>query len=138
MPFHRPLPTKVTEAFGVRRRYFKIRDGGVVKRWRGRHFGLDLDGDGGEPIGALTDGVVALTGHFLGPGKCVFLDHGQGFLSAYFHMREVGVKEGASIRRGEILGRVGATGNVSGPHLHLMTRLNGRLVDPAALLELAR
>jgi len=136
LPFHRPLATRVTEAFGVWRRYLRLRDGKVVRRWRGRHLGLDLDGEGGEPVGALTDGVVVLTGHFLGPGKCVFLDHGQGFLSAYFHLREVEVKEGASVRRGEILGRVGATGNVSGPHLHLLTRLNGQWVDPAALLEL--
>jgi murein DD-endopeptidase MepM/ murein hydrolase activator NlpD len=136
LPFLRPLGTRVTEAFGVRRLYRKMAGSKVVQRWRGRHMGLDLDGKGGEPIAAVADGEVAVAGHFHGTGKSVFIDHGQGFFTAYFHMREIAVEEGARVRRGQVIGRVGATGRVSGPHLHLAVHVNGSRVDPAALLEL--
>jgi murein DD-endopeptidase MepM/ murein hydrolase activator NlpD len=136
LPFHRPLESKVTEYFGVRRLYMKMRGEEIVKKWRGRHMGLDLDGNGGEPIGAVADGVVATTGHFFGTGKCVYLDHGQGFFTSYFHMSEILVKDGDRVKRGQVLGRVGATGHVSGPHLHLAARVNGVTVDPALLLTL--
>lgn len=136
LPFHRPLGTRVTEAFGVRRRYFRLRKGKIVRRWRGRHMGLDLDGDGGEPIGAVASGVVVVAGHFKGTGRAVWVDHGDDLFTAYFHMARIDVKEGQRITRGQRLGWVGATGLATGPHLHLAARVNGVSVDPDALLRL--
>jgi murein DD-endopeptidase MepM/ murein hydrolase activator NlpD len=136
LPFQRPLATPVTEAFGVRRLYLKLRGARVVKRWRGRHMGLDLDGDGGEPIAAVAGGKVVVAGYFHGMGKAVFLDHGHDLFTAYYHLWRVGVREGQRVRRGDVLGRVGATGLATGPHLHLVARVNGVTVDPQRLLEL--
>jgi murein DD-endopeptidase MepM/ murein hydrolase activator NlpD len=138
LPFHRPLATKVTERFGVRRRYFKFKGSRVVRRWRGRHMGLDLDGDGGEPIGAIAAGRVAVAGYFHGMGKAVLIDHGQDFFSAYFHMFRIDVREGDRVERAQTLGQVGATGLATGPHLHLVTRVNGVVVDPERLLALGK
>ena len=136
LPFHRPLATRVTEAFGVRRKYLKLRKGKVVRRWRGRHMGLDLDGDGGEPIGAIANGAVVVAGHFKNTGRAVWVEHGDELFTAYFHMSRVDVKEGQRVKRGQRLGWVGATGLATGPHLHLQARVNGVTVDPDALLRL--
>ena len=136
LPLQRPLSSKVTEHFGVRRTYLRLRGKKVLRRWKGRHMGLDLDGDGGEPIGAVAGGEVVVAGYYFGMGKAVLLDHGQRFFTAYFHMSRVGVKVGQRVRRGETLGLVGATGLATGPHLHLTARINGARVDPLALLAL--
>ena len=135
-PLHRPLASRITEHFGVRRVYLRYKGKRVVRRWRGRHMGLDLDGDGGEPIGAVAAGRVVVAGYYFGMGKAVFVDHGGDFFTAYFHMRRIDAKLGQAVARGDVLGRVGSTGLATGPHLHLQARVNGVLVDPLALLHL--
>jgi murein DD-endopeptidase MepM/ murein hydrolase activator NlpD len=69
-------------------------------------------------------------------GNCVFLDHGQGLLTLYFHMSELTVKEGDAVKRGQELGLSGGTGRATGPHLHVAVRWQGTYVDPAKLLQL--
>jgi murein DD-endopeptidase MepM/ murein hydrolase activator NlpD len=83
---------------------------------------------------ATADGVVVLAeDHFFG-GKSVFLDHGDGLISMYMHLSEIAVAREAVVVRGQVIGRVGATGRVSGPHLHFGFRWRGASIDPEVLL----
>lgn len=101
---------------------------------RARHAGVDYSAAPGTPILALDAGRVALVGDFLLPGRCVFVDHGGGLVSIVMHLLRVDVKEGREVARGDLLGLSGATGRVSGPHLHLGLRYRGARVDPRLLM----
>jgi murein DD-endopeptidase MepM/ murein hydrolase activator NlpD len=101
---------------------------------RSPHAGADFRATTGTPVLAAADGRVALSaGHFFG-GNSVYLVHGGGLVTVYMHLSRISVKEGDEVRRGQIVGAVGATGRVTGPHLHFATRWHGARVDPALLL----
>ncbi|MCY3927496.1 MAG: M23 family metallopeptidase [Acidobacteria bacterium] len=101
---------------------------------RSPHTGADYAVPRGTPVLAVGDAVVALTGEFFFSGNAVFLDHGNGLISMYFHLHEVFVKQGEEVTRGSRLGSVGSTGRSTGPHLHFGIRWQGARVDPALLL----
>jgi len=101
---------------------------------RNPHSGADFAAKTGEPVRAVADGVVALAGNEFFAGNAVFLDHGDGLISMSFHLSEILVKEGDKVIRGQLLGKVGATGRVTGPHLHFGLRWHGARVDPLELL----
>ena len=102
---------------------------------RSPHGGADYTVASGTPVRAAADGTVALVAdHFFG-GNSVFVDHGDGLVTMYFHLSRVDVKTGDEVRRGETLGAVGATGRATGPHLHFGVRWRGARVDPAQLVE---
>ncbi|MHC9063204.1 M23 family metallopeptidase [Nitrospira sp. CMX1] len=103
---------------------------------RNPHNGEDISAPLGTPVAATNDGVVRLTVEHFFSGKGIFLDHGLGFYSMYFHLSEVLVKDGDVVKAGQIVGRVGATGRATGPHLHWGVKLNGARVNPYALLDL--
>lgn len=103
---------------------------------RNPHNGEDIGAPLGTDVAATNDGVVRLTVDHIFSGKGVFLDHGLGFYSMYFHLSDVLVKEGDLVRAGQIVGKVGATGRATGPHLHWGVKLNGARVNPYALLDL--
>lgn len=126
--FDWPRLDRITSPFGQRRLY----DGQV----RSRHFGLDIAGRTGAPVQAAAAGRVALTGDFVLQGRAVYVDHGLGVYSAYFHLSRLTVRQGDRVERGELLGRVGATGRVTGPHLHWSLYVGGEPVDPSSILAL--
>lgn len=126
--FVRPRPSRITSSFGTGRMF-----NGEL---RSRHWGVDFDGDQGDPIRAANRGIVALVGEFYYAGNVVYIDHGAGLVTVYMHMSEVEVQEGQLVERGEVIGKVGATGRVTGPHLHWTARYSRISVDGLSLFEL--
>ena len=103
---------------------------------RNPHNGEDISAPLGTDVVATNDGVVRLTVDHFFSGQGVFLDHGLGFYSMYFHLSEILVKDGEQVKAGQVVGKVGATGRATGPHLHWGVKLNGARVNPYALLDL--
>ncbi len=126
--FVRPRPSRITSPFGTARMF-----NGQV---RSRHMGVDFDGEVGDPIRAANRGVVAVVGDFYYAGKVVYLDHGAGLITIYMHMSAVDVEEGQLVERGHVLGKVGATGRVTGPHTHWVARYGRVSVNGLSLFEL--
>jgi murein DD-endopeptidase MepM/ murein hydrolase activator NlpD len=100
---------------------------------RAPHSGADLTATTGMEVLATNRGRVVLTGDFFFNGKAVFVDHGMGVLSMYLHLSEILVEEGQLLERGAVLGLAGATGRVTGPHLHWGIKVTGARVDPFTL-----
>jgi murein DD-endopeptidase MepM/ murein hydrolase activator NlpD len=103
---------------------------------RNPHNGEDIGAPLGADVAATNDGIVRITVDHIFSGKGIFIDHGLGFYTMYFHLSEVLVKDGDLITAGQIIGKVGATGRATGPHLHWGVKLNGARVNPYSLLEL--
>ena len=127
-PFLRPRPAKVTSRFGSGR----VFNGRVSSS----HLGIDYRGSTGDPIFAANRGVVALVDSFFLAGNVVYIDHGNGIVTGYFHMSQQEVAAGDTVDRGQEIGRVGSTGRVTGPHLHWSARFGALTIDPADLLSL--
>jgi murein DD-endopeptidase MepM/ murein hydrolase activator NlpD len=128
LPFLRPRQARVTSRFGSGR----VFNGRVSSS----HLGVDYRGATGDPIYAANRGVVALVDTFFLAGTVVYIDHGEGIVTGYFHMSEPEVAIGDTVERGQEIGRVGATGRVTGPHLHWSARYGALTIDPADLLSL--
>ncbi len=120
-----PLVGNITSRFGYRR----LRIGGT-----NMHYGLDIDGNTGDPIRSATPGVVTFAGWRGGFGQLVIVTQGD---TEYFyaHASALLVSEGETVQPGQVIARVGATGNVTGPHLHFEIRVDGAAVDPLPILE---
>ncbi len=103
---------------------------------RNPHNGEDIGAPVGTDVAATNDGVVRLTVDHIFSGRGVFVDHGLGFYSMYFHLSEILVKDGDLVKAGQIIGKVGATGRATGPHLHWGVKLNGARVNPYSILDL--
>jgi murein DD-endopeptidase MepM/ murein hydrolase activator NlpD len=117
-----PADAPLSSRFGLRR----VLNG----QPRNPHNGLDLAVPRGTPIRATAAGSVTFAGDLFFAGKTVFVDHGQGLISMYAHLDEIGVQVGEQLARGQRLGLSGMTGRVTGPHLHWTIYLNGTAVDP--------
>jgi len=99
--------------------------------------GTDFAGAPGAPVRAANRGVVRIVDAFYYGGNVVYVDHGGGLTSAYLHLSRQLVAEGDTVTRGQVIGRVGATGRVTGPHLHLIVRYGRVTVDPMSLFAIA-
>lgn len=102
---------------------------------RAPHSGADIPAPTGQAVVSPADGTVIDTGDYFFNGNTVWIDHGQGLLSMVCHLSRIDVRAGQKVRRGETVGAVGATGRVTGPHLHWSVLLNQTSVDPALFLE---
>ncbi|MDP1919006.1 MAG: M23 family metallopeptidase [Myxococcales bacterium] len=123
-----PRPPEITAPFGD----LRLMNG----KKKSQHFGTDLDGNTGDPITAANAGEVVMVRDCFGSGNTVLIHHGGRLFTAYFHLSKFEVKEGDLVKAGQLLGKVGKTGRVTGPHLHFGVKLDGRWVDPQSLLDL--
>jgi hypothetical protein len=125
-PFVAPRESRITSGFG----HGRVFNGQV----QSRHTGTDFAGAVGAPVRAPARGIVAIVDDFLLGGGVIYIDHGAGLVTAYLHLSAKDVAEGDVVEPGQVIGRVGATGRVTGPHLHWTLRLGGTRVDPLSLL----
>ena len=101
------------------------------------HKGSDVRGDRGTPVLAAGDGVVVRAETTDGYGNVVFVDHGGGVITRYAHLKKVDIARDTVVTAGDQIGRIGSTGQATGPHLHFEVRLDGRAVDPVTALSVA-
>ena len=127
-PLTLPRPSRITSPFGGAREY----NGRVTSR----HTGTDFAGAVGAPVLAAARGVVALVADFYLAGRAVYLDHGAGLVTGYFHLSQATVAEGDTVEAGERIGAVGRSGRVTGPHLHWILRYGTISLDPMTLVAL--
>lgn len=126
--FRSPVPFSATDSFGTRRMF----NGELASI----HRGTDFHAPSGTPVLAANDGVVIIAQGMFYEGNLVVIDHGQQFTTMYMHLSKIEVKVGDRVHKGERLGLSGATGRVTGPHLHLSARWQDMYVDPVVLLSL--
>jgi len=121
-----PVTGRISSIFGLRR-FFNEQE-------RSPHNGLDIAAAEGTPVKAAATGTVIDAGDFFFSGNMIYLDHGQGIISLYAHLSEISVKPGDVVKQGDIIGKVGQTGRVTGPHLHFAVLANQTLIDPVFML----
>ena len=122
-----PLMGITSSEFGVRRF--------INGQPRNRHIGLDIAADEGTPVNAPMQGKVILSGNFFYKGNVVYIDHGDGLVSSYSHLSKKAVSLNQKVSKGEVLGYVGSTGRVTGPHLHWEVFLLGIPINPEIFIS---
>ena len=127
-PFMRPRASRITSGFASGRKF----NGTLTAR----HTGVDFRGKVGDPVRATNRGVVALVADTYLAGTAVYVVHGAGLVSGYFHLSATSVAIGDTVQRGQIIGQVGQSGRVTGPHLHWTIRYDHTSVDPMGVLSL--
>nr|WP_320190826.1 M23 family metallopeptidase [uncultured Desulfobacter sp.] len=127
LPFHRPVAGKFTSVYGLQR----VLNG----KPKDPHRGVDFRAPVGTAVEAVAEGRVILAESHYYAGNSIYIDHGNGVISLYFHLSDFNVSSGDIVKRGQIIGRSGCTGRATGPHLHLSISVQGQLVDPEPLFE---
>lgn len=124
--FIKPVAGRDSGRFGLRRI--------LNKQKRNPHSGMDIAAPRGRSVKATEAGRILFVGDLFFTGKVIYIDHGNGLLSLYAHLSKINVKKGQRVKRGQLIGKVGKTGRVTGPHLHWSVYLNGNAVDPSLFL----
>jgi murein DD-endopeptidase MepM/ murein hydrolase activator NlpD len=125
--FIAPIKSMITSGYGKQRF--------INGQKRNPHLALDLDGNLGDPVVAPLKAKVILTGDFFYTGKTIFLDHGKGLYTTYAHLSEISVTVGEVIQQGSVIGLIGATGRVTGPHLHWTVYFDDNAVNPTSFIK---
>jgi murein DD-endopeptidase MepM/ murein hydrolase activator NlpD len=123
-----PLDHAVTAHFGDLRLFNGEKEG--------QHFGTDLQGRTGDPVVASNGGSVVLARRCFASGNTVIVHHGIHLFTAYFHLSKIAVRDGERVKQGQLIGRVGNTGRVTGPHLHWAVKIDGQYVDAESLVRI--
>lgn len=127
--FLQPVAGNMSDNFGLRR---------VINgEKKSPHTGVDVDAPEGAPVLASNSGRIAFIDDQFFSGKSLVIDHGLGLFTMYFHLSDILVKEGAPVKKGDTIAKVGKTGRATGPHLHWGVRLNGARTNPASLIRLS-
>lgn len=126
-PFIKPMNSKITSQYGNARLY-----NGSLKSF---HSGTDFRAPIGTPIKSINDGVVVVAGDRYYSGNAIIVDHGEGIYSSYSHLSKIGVKVGQYVKQKEELGLSGATGRVTGPHLHFSIIFQSKKIDPLDFIK---
>lgn len=127
--FIKPVDAPSTPSFGETRRL----NGEITEA---HHLGTDFPIKEGSPVRVSNSGIVVLATHLYMEGNCIFVDHGDRFFTVYLHLSKIDVHYGEHLRKGQLIGLSGATGRVTGPHLHMGAEWSGAWVDPVQLLKL--
>ncbi len=127
LPFLRPTEGGISSVYGVRRF--------LNDEPRSPHRGVDFRASMGTPIKAANSGRVILVGDHYYAGKSVYIDHGLGVISMYFHLSKIKVLTGQPVNKGDVIGLSGKSGRATGPHLHFSLALMAQLADPMPLFE---
>ena len=128
--FTKPVSGKINTPFGVKRI--------INNKPKNPHSGIDMKASEGTPVTASNSGIVVLECNHFFTGNSVYINHGTGITSMYFHLSRICVKQGQQLSRGEVIGYVGSTGRSTGPHLHWGIRINNQRIDPVSLLEISK
>ncbi len=123
-----PMNSKITSAFGTKRVY--------NNQLKSYHSGTDFRAKIGTPIIASNSGIIKIAQDRFYAGNSIVIDHGHGVYSCYYHLSKINFKVGDFVKKGEIIGLSGATGRITGPHLHYAFRINGIQVDPLQSIEI--
>lgn len=125
--FIKPVEGRVTTEFGLIR--------SINGKESGRHAGVDIAAPRGTPLMAANSGIITLAKGLNVTGNTIIIDHGLKLFSAYSHLEEILVKEGQSVKKGDVIGKVGSTGFSTGPHVHWTVTINGVFVSPWLMME---
>lgn len=128
--FKLPLESFITSDYGKRRVFNDVK--------KTQHLGTDFRGGVGKPIENSNSGMVVFSGKLFYTGYTVIIDHGLGVFTMYGHLNKIYVQAGQYIKQGELLGEVGRTGRVTGPHLHWGAKIHGSWVDPMTLVSVSK
>ena len=126
--FVNPRPGKIAGKFGLRRIINNIP--------KSPHSGVDVEAEEGDEVRAPNNGIAVKTDPLFYSGNSIFLDHGQGIYTMFFHLSKILVQPGQAVKKGDVIGLVGATGRATGAHLHWGVRVQGARVDPLELIHL--
>ena len=130
VPLGAPVPGVLTSRFGWRN--------DPINDKRAYHRGVDIRGKKGSDVKATANGIVKLENYDRGNGRYVLVDHGNGFITKYAHLKKNLVKKGDTVERGQVIGLVGNTGRSTGPHVHYEIHYDNKIVNPTRFVRIAR